>query len=187
MVPDNWLPFYPDRLETPARRRDTSPAFLPHASAVYPVPNILASLTFFPRFPDRVPALRLPREGMAAGLVDPLAFSPLVWLPVFPLRVPVIPPRLQGLASDPTFGAGLAIAASLAWQAVYPERVPHLTLFDVGGEAFWVDPSLLGLAPCVHVALDQAAQTGFIAAQLPSTTMLAPSVTTTDLIDEDLC
>lgn len=187
MDPTNWLPTYPDVLAPARSRRVWDGALVPHSTQAYPVPDTLANLTFAPRFPDRVPARRSPTAWIVSSFLDPVTIYPLAWLPIFPERVPHVPPLLQPLTGDPSFGYGAVVAASLAWQAVYPERVPVVVVLRPGGEPFWVDPSLIGLAPCVHVALDAASATGFIAPVAVSTTFIDPAFQTTDLIGEDLC
>jgi hypothetical protein len=140
MDPTDWLPFYPDQL--PKRRSLVGPALAsqpPHNSAIFPVPDILASLTFLPSYPDRVPHLRVTRERTVVDIAAwaQLAISPLRWLSTYPSQVPHrrFQVARQIAYTGPPLSQAMVVAAALGWLPRYPDRVPHRRLPARGGEA----------------------------------------------------
>ncbi len=189
MDPTDWLPTYPDLPIRMPRRRESSVADLAYSAEAFPVPDVLAGLTFLPLFPDRVPHLRILRElaqdawpGEEVSLI-----FPLVWLGDFPDQVPHRRlPWGAHLPAEAPPGAGVVVAQSLAWQAQYPSGVPHRFPPNLGGLVWTIAPSLLG-APCVHLGLETTATTAFLAEALTLPALLEEGLGSPALIEEDLC
>jgi hypothetical protein len=194
MDPDSWLPFYPDLIPLRRSRREGGVASQPPYNVeIFPVADVLASLTFLPSYPDQVPHLRVPREQLtvttAAILVTTI--HPLVWRPTYPDRVPSRRLPLGGLPSYTASPPGylVTIAQRMAWQARFPDRVSPRRFHQPAGAA-WAGPplSVIGAGlPCVQLALDTGATTTFIDQGLTTTEALQGGLGSSSLINEDLC
>lgn len=194
MDPTDWLPFYPDQL--PKRRALIGPALAsqpPHNPAIFPVPDVLASLTFLPSYPDRVPHLRVTRESTlvnTAALVAP-ALSLLSWSPRYPDRVPhrrtPLGAHLSFVSAPP--GQQVLIATSLAWLPYCPDRVPHRRSLQPSGAPTHVAPlnTVSAGVCCVEFGLDTCASPALIVQIVVTPGMVAEGVGSPAFIDEDLC
>jgi len=193
MDPTDWLPTYPDR---PARRRapiaDALASQPPYNPAIFPVADILASLTFLPSYPDRVPHLRETREQMivTTAAILATAVAPLQWLPIYP---PWGPRRRLPLGSLPAYmapplGEAMVIAQSLAWQAHWPDRVPHRRPPVPGGLTTWaVTPLVAASTVLVVDVLPTGLQSSATAVEgSEESTVAGEGVGTSTLIHEDL-
>jgi hypothetical protein len=192
--PDDWLPSYPDR--PPPPRRTPAPVLAsqpPHTPAIFPVPDDLASLTFLPSFPHRVPHLTTTREqtGASAGAWAVSGVHPLVWQGWAP---PQVPTRRTPLGAHPTSSAAplgqfVVTAQRLGWQARFPDRVPHRRPPVWTGGLLWtVDPSIPAAAVvCTDLAADTLTSPALIAATFTHPRLLNEGLGSPALIDEDLC
>lgn len=174
----------------PSRRRRLIPwdtQLLPHAAAVYPVPDISVARSQ-PTFPARVPrsSRRNPDPGwVASGAYVPFAVHPESWAPRFPDRVP--PPRrpAQQAFADPCFGFHTSVAAGLAWTAHFPPVVSSRGRPVEGG---YVGPLVpIHEEPCVEWTIEVATITDLIDEAVASSGLIDEALTSTDLIAEEFC
>lgn len=191
MNPTDWLPFYPDLL--PRRHRRLGEALAsrpPYSAAIFPVVDVLASLTFLPAYPDRVPHLRVAREQMTVttAAIFVTAIAPLAWLSHYPDRVPhrYLPWGAYPEVTAPPLGYQMGVAQSLSWQAYAPDRVARQRVPVLGGLTWTIDPSLLSTC-CVDLGLEGAASSIFLASGLTSPAFLGEGLGIPALINEDLC
>lgn len=194
MDPTDWLPTYPDRPER--RRRPLADALAsqpPYSSAIFPVPDVLASLTFLPSYPDRVPHLRVPREQLTVttAAIFAAAVAPTAWLPIFPDRVPhrrtPLGAHLSCVAPPP--GQEVVVAQSLRWLPHWPDRVPHRRSLQPTGMAWGGAPLnvLVGGVCGIDFALETFAAPALITQVVVSSGMVAEGLGSPAFIDEDLC
>lgn len=193
MDPTDWLPTYPDVLPPRRAARGEALASLPpYTTAVFPVPDVLASLTFLPSFPDRVPHLRVTREqtSVTTAAILVTAIAPQAWLPSYPpwgarTRVPL---GAYPSYSAPPLGMQVVIAQSLAWQARFPGSVPHRRPPAPAG-LFWTIPPEIPAAavPCVAFGLETFGSPALRAQALTTPTIIEEGLGTTTLLDEDVC
>ena len=193
MDPTDWLPTHPDLM--PRRRRQLGEALAslpPYTTAVFPVADVLASLTFLPFYPDRVPHLRVPREQMTVttAAIVVTAIHPLVWLPHLPpwgarTRLPL---GAYLAYAAPPLSYQMVVAQSLVWQARFPGAVPH-RLPPAPAGLFWtIDPTIPAAGePCVDLALDTWGATGLLAQEVTSAGFSVEGLGSSGLISEDLC
>ena len=193
MDPTDWLPTHPDLMPRRRRRLGEALASLPpYTTAVFPVPDVLASLTFLPHYPDRVPHLRVTREQTAVmtGAIFVTAIAPLAWLPIYPAWGPhrrLSRGGMPFLAAPPP-GFFMVVAQSLAWQARFPDRVAHRLPPKPAGLFWTIDPSIAAAGEfCVDLALDTFASPTMLAQALTAPTMIEEGLGTAQLLDEDLC
>lgn len=193
MDPTNWLPTYPDRPER--RRSRLAPALAsqpPYSSAIFPVADVLASLTFLPSYPDRVPHLRVPREqtGVTTSAIFTTILAPAGWFPAYPNRVPhrrLATGNMLAVAAPP-LGYFMVVAQSLAWQARFPGSVPHRRPPAPAGLFWAIDPSIPAAGEgCVDLALDTWGAPGFLAQAVTTTGVSVEGLGSSGLISEDLC
>ena len=193
MDPTDWLPTHPDLMPWRRRRLGEALASLPpYTTAVFPVPDVLASLTFLPSYPDRVPHLRVTREQMAVmtGAIFVTAIHPLVWLPRLPpwgarTRLPL---GAYLAYAAPPLSYQMVVAQSLAWSARYPDRVFHDRPPAPAGLFWTIDPSIAAAGEfCVDLALDTFASPTLLAQALTVPAMIEEGLGTAQLLDEDLC
>jgi hypothetical protein len=192
MNPTDWLPTYPDRPPRPARRRGQAFAQPPYNPAIFPVPDVLAGLTFLPRYPDRVSHHHTTHEqtGVASAAVFVPAIASLAWLPTFPAwgGRTRLPRGAQQAYAGPPLGYQMVVAQSLAWQARYPDRVPHRRLPKPGGCCWAIDPSIPASAmPCVDLGLETFGSPALLAQAFTHPTLIEEGLGAPALIDEDLC
>jgi len=192
MDPSDWLPTYPDVLPRRRAPRWQALAQPPYNTEIFPVPDVLADLTFLPTFPDRVPHLRVTREEtwVTSAAITSTALAPLTWLGHYPLMVPhrrLPAGAMQEIAAPPP-GYQVVVAASLAWQSHYPSSVPHRRPLQPGGSFSTVDPSVpAGEVLCMDLGLDTLTTTTMLGEALTTPTVLAEGLGTTTVLDEDLC
>ena len=80
------------------------------------------------------------------------------------------------------------IAQWLAWQAKFPDRVPHRRLLPPAGEFSAINPVVAaGGEPCVDLALDTLDSPALIAQVLTAAGVLSEGLASPALINEDLC
>lgn len=195
LPPDDWLVPEPS---LPPRRRSTAayaPAvfWAPFSTEAYPVPDVLAGLTFLPSYPDLVPHPRWRRSQyeVNTGALLSTAVAPVAWLPVFPSRVPRR--RLSVVARPSCFappaGAVVVVAQRQAWKARFPDRVSHQRPPVLAG-SFWTIPPFApawAIGCGVHLAGDMLT-TPLIVAEATTLTDLTLEVgTSTTLLGEGLC
>lgn len=193
MDPSDWLPTYPDQLRR--RRSRLAPALAsqpPYNFEVFPVPDVLASLTFLPVFPDRVPHLRVTREetGVMTAAQIATIVAPLGWLPIYPLTVPHRQLATGSIPTEaaPPLGVQVLIAQSLTWQPGWPTSVPHHRPLQPGGLTWVPSPTVAAAdALCVDLALDTFAAPTLLGQALTTPTALAEGLGTSTFLDEDLC
>ena len=193
MDPSDWLPFYPDLL--PQRRARLGPSLAsqpPYNAEIFPVVDVLAALTFLPSYPDRVPHLRVAREQMTVttAAIFVTAIAPLAWLPFYPSRGARTRLPLGAYLSyaAPPLGYQMVVAQSLAWQARYPDWIPHQRPPAPAGLFWTIDPSIAAAGEfCVDLALDTFASSTLLAQTLTVPTMIEEGLGTAQLLDEDLC
>jgi hypothetical protein len=193
MDPTDWLPTYPDLLpRRPSPRWPSLAAQPPYNTEIFPVPDVLADLTFLPSFPDQVPHVTTTREQTvvttAAILVT--AIAPLAWLPHYPGTVPHrrLPAggMLDYTAAPPGYQTG--VAASGAWRARYPDAVPHRRPLQPGGSFDAVLPAVAAAGElCVDLGLEGLTTPALLAEALTTPTMIEEGLGTPALLDEDLC
>jgi hypothetical protein len=193
MDPSNWLPFHPDLLPRRRRRLGEALASLPpYTTAVFPVSDVLAGLTFLPYYPDRVPHLRVTREQMAVmtGATLVTAIAPQSWLPIFPgwgarTRLPL---GAQVSYTGPPLGYAAVVAASLAWQAGFPSAVPHRLPPKPAGLFWAIDPSIPAAAAiCLDLGLDVFATSTLLTETGTAPALIVEGLASPRLLDEDLC
>lgn len=119
---DGWFQGgYPDLLRRPRRTPPPAVAWCPFSYNAYPVPDVLASLTFQPIYVDRTRRApsRVPRWELVAPF--PVAVAPLGWLPSYPDRIPArrLPPAQQLSGADVS-GSLVVVGQSLAWAPRLP-------------------------------------------------------------------
>lgn len=190
MVPNDWLPTFPDLPPRHRRVRAWDVAFIVHSTEAYPVPDLLVGLTFLPWFPDQVSHRRLLPAGTSAvsGAYAPFVTGPLAWLAHYPDRVPVHRPPYGPSVAAPPPGAQVVIAQRLAWQARFPDQVPHRRPLQPGGDFSAIAPVVAaGGLPCVELGLDRFASPTFTDQALGVPTALREGLGTPALINEDLC
>lgn len=177
----DWLPIdaRPARPHRPLRGEILSP----FTAKTIPVPDVLASLTFFPSLalPPR------PHHLLLTSVVSPVwpAAAPLSWLPIDrrPTHLPFI---RRSLLVDPPPGALIVIAQQLAWIGTSsrpthhrPPTLPPLT----------VAPLILPATPGMCVMLsDTAGATPVVAearGQIP--VIDQPQLGSPTLLQKDLC
>lgn|SRR3990167_1178024 len=191
MNPTDWLPFYPDA--APRRRPPYGPALVsqpPYTTAIFPVTDVLASLTFAPVYANRAPARRAPHETMVwTTPLGPLPVSPLSWLPILSSALIRRPPRGCWVDSAPPPSTQVVIAQSLAWQARGTDQRPVARGLPTRlrrALTWTVDPTIL-TAPCVDLGLEAVATTDLLNEALASPALIDEALGTPTLLNEDLC
>lgn len=125
----DWIPIVPDlppRAPRPPWRHWTTWRF------PIVVPDLLASETFQPSYPDRVPSrgliLRPAERSTFSAALSARTISPVDWYHQRPDRGSDRRPHLtrerRPAGDPPSPGAGAVVAASLAWRAQLPDRAP---------------------------------------------------------------
>jgi hypothetical protein len=189
-----WLPFYPDVL--PRRRSLQGPALAsqpPYNAEIFPVPDVLAGLTFLPTFPDRVPHTRTPREmtWATSAAVTSTAVRPLSWGPTYPDRVPHRRFRLGNVLSlaAPPPGQQVYIATSLAWMPRYPDWVAHHRALQPAGATAFVAPLTIVSSgyPCIDLALDTCTTPTILAQGVTTSAFSQEGLGSPGFIDENFC
>jgi hypothetical protein len=194
MDPTDWLPFYPDQL--PKRRALVGPALAsqpPYNIEIFPVPDLLAALTFFPSFPDQVPRHRVPRSEstVTTAAIFTAAVAPLAWLPTFPDRVPHRRMRLGShlscVAAPP--GQQVLIGTSLEWLPSWPSQVPHRRSLQPAGAPPYIAPlNTVSAGLCgVELGLETCASPALITQIVVTPGLVSEGLGSPAFIDEDLC
>lgn len=172
----------------------------PFSAAIFPVPDILANLTYLPSYPDLTPHRmahsHIPREQQGATVppIDPSVIAPLAWLAILPAwRAPrsypaVARPDLAPDLAVPPPGEQVVVAQALGWRPIWPEwSVAHfLHPWLPAAEGWSVDPSLLTIA-CVALGLETTATTGMITETLTAPALIDEGFGAPRLIDEEIC
>lgn len=193
MDPTNWLPFYPDLpTRTRARLEPTLAGQPPYNTGIFPVPDLLAGLTFLPRFPDRVPHVVEPREQLivTTAAIFVTAVAPESWLPIYPVIVPR--PRLSAAArpsiTEAPPSVQVVIAQSLAWGAGYPSRVPRVMSRQPDGAFSTVTPLVAASTIVCSELVNEALRSPvFLSPVLRSPGVVREGLTRPQLIAEALC
>jgi len=176
----------------PRHRRKQAFAQPPYNFEIFPVSDVLAGLTFLPSYPDRVPHHHVTREQtvVTSAAIFVTAIAPLAWLPSFPswgMRTR-LPRGAYPSYTGPPLSYQMVVAQSLAWQAHFPDRVPHRRLPLLGGFFWAIDPSIpAGAIPCVDLGLETFGSPALLVQMLTVPTMIEEGLGTPALIDEDLC
>jgi hypothetical protein len=189
MNPTDWLPFYPD-LPPRALRVRQGPA-LAQPPRIFSAPDLLATLTFLPCFPDQVPHRRS-QIAWTERIIPPFtaAIAPSAWRPIYPDRVPHL--RLRAAAQpayfEPPPSVQVLIAQSLTWRAIFPDRVVHHRPVDGGGSFDAIAPTTVAAGMGCLQLIDEALMSpAFVSERLTSPSFLAEALGSPALINEDLC
>lgn len=192
----DWLPIVPD-----LQRKAPRLAWRQWTTWRFPivVPDILASATFFPSFPERAVApgvrLRPAERSTFSGALTARAVSPLDWYGQRPdvgsVRAPQRLPRGLWPAGDPPSpGQSTVIAAQGAWRAQLPDQwPPRRTRMPEGlGTPRFVEPLVpIGTGGCVEWGPEGWTITQLVPEAWTTTGLLAEAFTLTSLVSEDLC
>lgn len=193
MDPTQWLPFYPDLLPRAWSRLDPPLASQPpYNVGIFPVPDLLATQTFYPIFPDLTPRRPFLREQttVPAAAIFSTARAPTSWLPSYPALVPrpQLPVAARPEDAGPPLSVQMVIAQSLAWKARYPAQVPPPIFLQLGGFFYAIPPEVAAAAvTCVDLALDTLDQPGLLAESLTLPDFQGEGLGMPTFLGEDLC
>ncbi len=178
----DWLPV-DDRPLRPLQPR-RGETLTPMTVATIPVPDLLASETFFPVDARPARPTRTPRGELVLPFLPPLA--PVAWLDsvAYPARLLRIP---ASEVSEPPPGAQVVIAERLSWLPLASPR-PHVTPPPLGETLEILFPGIAAAGePCVEWADGPATATTFITEALTSTDLTTEAAVSTTFLAEDLC
>lgn len=190
MDPTGWQPFVPTTAERRRRPALAATWVEPSPSGYTPAPDILATLTFFPVLPSRLPRSQRARPEIV--IVEPFdgptRVHPLSWMPLLAGPLPrQARARQEEAVIDPTFGSGMVVAQSMAWAPQLPNhpRKPHSYRLD---EQWFEDITIpaagIGCAELVDTAF---MVTTLLAESVALSTFLGETLTVSTFINEDLC
>lgn len=190
----DWQPVYPDLI--PRRRRPLAggiAAMPPWNTGIFPIPDLLAGLTFKAVFPDAVPHRRTPLASYEVstgalffvGVVHPTAF-----LPRYPDTVPHrrLSAAHHPAVAEPPPSQGIVVAQSLAWQARYPPNVVRRLRQPMAGAFYTIPPEVAaGAVVCLTWISQDVTVPTFLNEDLTVPSFLGEGLAQPSFLDEDLC
>lgn len=196
MTPNNWLiPVFPDRLPPRPSPRASWPSVFGgvHNRAIFPVADVLASVTFFPVMPERRALSRPVAERLAvtaSGVLAPPAISPIALWPERPVRGIAARAMAQWAAGAiaPPLGPLILIGQYQAWRPTFPARGIHAGRFTPGEAFMAILPAVAASGiGCVAWGPEALTRTDLTSETVAAPDLLSEARTAPDLLREEVC